>query len=146
MWPHPFVNGRRDYHFWTRPTKYTLGISLRQKTTTLKILQGLGSSSSQQLRIRNDEENELNNVSIVSIVPGEAWTLSNPLLLFPPQNLHQMDQFTPAAQAPYFFPHLFTQGCHHTTMCENDDVISLSNYCPCQIIVFFFVSFYFLLF
>ena len=42
--------------------------------------------------IGNDDENEPNNVSIVAIVLGETWTLSNMLLLFPPQNV---PQFTP---------------------------------------------------
>ena len=69
--PHPFICGHRDNHFRTRRIKYILGINFRQNPTTLKFYNGPFNI------IRNNEENEPNNVSIVSIVPGETWTLSN---------------------------------------------------------------------
>ena len=72
---------RWDYHFQTRRVEYNLGINFRQKPTILKFY---GSSSSPAC-MRHDEENEPNNVSIVSIVPGEAWTLSNRCYCFHPK-------------------------------------------------------------
>ena len=73
--------GHRDNHFRTRRTKYVPGVNFRQNPTTLKFYSGGGGiwvlALPRRACVRNDVENEPNNVSIVAIVLGEAWTLSN---------------------------------------------------------------------